>query len=359
MPRPTTSSATTCGGRPARQGHRRIHGSDPAQARPRRGYSALVLALTEQGKLDEVVAAYREAIRLKPDNVEGHLHLGGILRARGDTAGSLVMLRRGHELGSKQPGWPRPSAEWVADAERQAGLAQRLTAVLKGEASPKDNAERLALVRMCQETNGSPPPPGSRPRPWRATPSSARISEPPTAITPPACRPGRCRSGVRTTHAPTQAARDRFRTQARDWFRADLGLCSKILDTGNAKDRVVVVQALQHWKVVQEPGRHPRRRGPGQAPRARAEGMAIALGRRRRPARAGQGHPAKTVATASPMPAKAPNRPQTPPQRVNTLLGDLRRAGNGPLADQLTQEIQQAQAQFELYRKRDPQSPGT
>ena len=47
---------------------------------------------------------------------------------------------------------------------------------------------------------------------------------------------------------PDEAARDRFRAQARDWFRTDLGLCSKKLDTGNARDRDVVVQALQHCK---------------------------------------------------------------------------------------------------------------
>src|SRR5262249_12102875 len=50
-------------------------------------YSALVMALKAQGKLDEVVASYREAIRLEPDNAVAHLNLGGILRARGDFAG--------------------------------------------------------------------------------------------------------------------------------------------------------------------------------------------------------------------------------------------------------------------------------
>ena len=116
-------------------------------------YSGLVLALKAQGKLDEAVAAYREAIRLKPDNAEAHFNLGGVLRAQGDYAGSLAMFRKGHELGSKQPGWRYPSAQWVADAERQAALAPRLTVILKGEDRPKDNAERLSLASMCQETN--------------------------------------------------------------------------------------------------------------------------------------------------------------------------------------------------------------
>ena len=88
-------------------------------------YSALVLALKDQGKLDEAVATYRDAIRREPDAAVAHLNLGGILRAQGDFAGSLAMLRKGHELGSKQPGWHYPSAKWVAEAERQAALAQR------------------------------------------------------------------------------------------------------------------------------------------------------------------------------------------------------------------------------------------
>src|SRR5262249_52938620 len=92
------------------------------QIRPEVGtyYSALVLALKAQGKLDEVIASYREAIRLEPANAVAHLNLGGILRAQGDYAGSLALLRRGHELGSKQPGWPHPSRWWVAEAERRA-----------------------------------------------------------------------------------------------------------------------------------------------------------------------------------------------------------------------------------------------
>jgi serine/threonine-protein kinase len=47
---------------------------------------------------------------------------------------------------------------------------------------------------------------------------------------------------------PDEAARSRFRTQARDWLRADLGLISRQLDTGNPQDRAAVVEALKHWK---------------------------------------------------------------------------------------------------------------
>ena len=51
----------------ARRGGRRIPRGDPAQARPASAHSNLGLALAAQGKIDEAIAAYREAIRLKPD----------------------------------------------------------------------------------------------------------------------------------------------------------------------------------------------------------------------------------------------------------------------------------------------------
>ncbi len=217
-----------------------------------KAYSALVLALKAQGKLDETVAAYRETIRLEPDNAVAHFNLGGILRARGDFAGSLVLLRRGHELGSKQAGWPHPSAKWVAEAERRAALAERVTVVLNGEAPPKDNAERLDLALLCYDAKrfaaaarlmaealeadlklGDDLRGGHRSRRHNATGFAVLASV------------GEGEDDPR----PDQAARNRFRTQARAWLRADLGLCSKELDmTSNANDRTFAMQALRHWK---------------------------------------------------------------------------------------------------------------
>ena len=63
------------------------------------------------------------------------------------------MLRKGHELGQQAARLALPlGTSGVAEAERRRAGAERLTVVLKGEATPKDNAERLALARMCQDT---------------------------------------------------------------------------------------------------------------------------------------------------------------------------------------------------------------
>jgi hypothetical protein len=61
---------------------------------------------------------------------------------------SLESLEKRHALGSKQPGWRNLSEDWVRDARRLVELEPRLPAILKGEATPKDSAERLALADL-------------------------------------------------------------------------------------------------------------------------------------------------------------------------------------------------------------------
>jgi tetratricopeptide (TPR) repeat protein len=79
-------------------------------------------ALGVLGKRADAIAHFREAIRFKPNYPEAYCNLGYALRDEGKFAESLDMLRRGHELGAKTPGWPYPSAQWVRDAERLLAL---------------------------------------------------------------------------------------------------------------------------------------------------------------------------------------------------------------------------------------------
>src|SRR5262249_3685613 len=98
----------------------------------------------------------REAIRLKPDYAEAHCNLGFLLRGQGDYAGALAMLRRGHELGTKEPGWRYPSAQWLAEAERLAALAARLPGFLRGEERPKAGPRPLTPAQMSTDPRRHP-----------------------------------------------------------------------------------------------------------------------------------------------------------------------------------------------------------
>jgi eukaryotic-like serine/threonine-protein kinase len=159
------------------------------------------------------------------------------------------MVRKGHDLGSKQPDWSYPSAEWVAEAERLTVLAGRLPALLKREDRPNDIAERLTLAQMCSNTKRY----AAAARFW----AEAFEVDPASAIDLKTVHRyyAACAASLAGTAQtkddplPDEAARSRFRTQARDWLRADLGLRSKQLDTGDATGLVDVRNTLQYWKT--------------------------------------------------------------------------------------------------------------
>ena len=76
------------------------------------------LALTGKGQADAAIAAYRAAVAADPNLAEAHCNLGRALQRQDRCDEALVMLRKGHELGSRQSGWHHPSARWVAECER-------------------------------------------------------------------------------------------------------------------------------------------------------------------------------------------------------------------------------------------------
>ena len=247
-------------------------------------HNNLGLALASQGKLDEAVAEYRTAIRLKPDYAEAHCNLGHLLRGQGDYAGSLAMLRRGHELGTRQPGWRYPSAQWVAEAERLAALAARLPAVLKGEDRPKDVAERLAIAQMCYDTKRY----AAAARFWaEALAADPKLGDDRQAghRYNAACAAALAAAGQGTDDPkPDDAARAKLRGQALDWLKAERAAWAKVLDSGGRSGPPVGPADAPALAGRLRPGRRPRCGRPGEAPRVRARRLAVALGRGRRPA---------------------------------------------------------------------------
>jgi tetratricopeptide (TPR) repeat protein len=110
-------------------------------------------ALRYKGQMDAAIASYQKALALDPQYAECHCTLGEALSRQGRFAESLEAYKRGHELGTKQPGWRYPSAEWVRNAERLAALETKLPAFLQGDFQPTTNAERLTLAEAaaCRE----------------------------------------------------------------------------------------------------------------------------------------------------------------------------------------------------------------
>jgi tetratricopeptide (TPR) repeat protein len=206
-------------------------------------------ALMGQGELDQAAAAYHAALKLNPEFAEVLCNLGQVLQRQGDYAGAVAMLRKGHELGSRRPMWPYPSARCLAEAERDLALADRLAAVLRGEDKPADNAERLAFARMAHQRKHF----AAAVRLW----AEALASDPQLGGDrragyrySAACTAALAGSGQGTDDPkPDGAARARLRGQALDWLKAERAAWAKVLDAGDARARSVVAQNLRHWQA--------------------------------------------------------------------------------------------------------------
>ena len=222
---------------------------DPAQARLRLGPLQPRQRPESQGKLDEAVAEYREAIRLKPDDAEAHCNLGSILQSQGDYAGSLAMIARGMSWAPNSPagaiprrsGLPRPNG-WRRWPSGCRPCSRETTA-------PRTNAERpdSGPDVLRHETPRRRRPvlgrgPGGRPQARRRPPGPAPLQRRLRRGT------GRRRAG-KDDPSPDEAARAKLREQAIDWLKAELAAWTKLLESGPPQARPFIAQILYHWKA--------------------------------------------------------------------------------------------------------------
>jgi tetratricopeptide (TPR) repeat protein len=205
-------------------------------------------ALNRKGRYDEAIACFKKAIEFEPTHALAHCNLGRALRQQGRFAESLRAYQRGHELGTKQPGWPYPSAEWLREAESMAAMESKLPAFLKGEFQPKDTAERRGLAEVCYAK-------GLRAATVRlyadAFAADPRLADDLAAAhrSYAACSAALAAAGQGEDAGKLDdKEKARLRKQARDRLRADLALRIKQLESGKPADRAAVQQALRHWQ---------------------------------------------------------------------------------------------------------------
>jgi tetratricopeptide (TPR) repeat protein len=106
-------------------------------------------ALRAKNQLDEAAACCRMAIEIEGNNAFAWCNLGHILNIAGKFDEALTAMRRGHELGSRQPGWTYPSAIWVFQTQSRVTLDKKLSAVLRGEDSPAGAQEYVGMAELC------------------------------------------------------------------------------------------------------------------------------------------------------------------------------------------------------------------
>jgi tetratricopeptide (TPR) repeat protein/tRNA A-37 threonylcarbamoyl transferase component Bud32 len=217
---------------------------DPKHAE---AHSNLGVALSGKGQQDEAIACFQKAIALEPKHATAHTNLGSVLASQGRFAESLAAYKRGHELGTKQLGWPYPSAEWVRQAEAKAALEAKLPAFLAGEFRPGDSKERLGLAAVCEGKKLRHAATGLYAAAFAADPKLADDLNASHRYNA-ACNAALAAAGQGQDGAQLDDKEQRrLRQQARDWLRADLNSWAKQIQTGPARTQAAVGQ-LRHWQ---------------------------------------------------------------------------------------------------------------
>ncbi len=208
----------------------------------------LGIALKAHGKVDEAIAEYRAAIRFEPDLAEAHCNLGNALLTQGKFREALAELRRGHELGSKRPGWAYPSANWVRRAERRVVLEGRLPAVLRGFEKPKDAAETLEVADLAYEAKQFDRSAQLYVAAFQAEPKLAEDMGASSRYDA-ACAAARAGAGTSDNKPPlVEPEKARWRKQAIDWLKADLAHWTRQVEAGKPEAKRLVRQKLRQWK---------------------------------------------------------------------------------------------------------------
>ena len=171
------------------------------------------------------------------------------LRQQGRFAEALDAFRRRHELGSKQPNRPDPSAEWVRETNQLVALDAKLPKVLQGQAQPAGAIECIGLAQLCQRYK-------------KLYASAARFYADAFATDPKlaedlsthsrysaACAAVLAGSGQGEDAAKLDGVeRARLRRQALAWVRADLTAWGQLLDKQPEPARAAVQRKLRHWQ---------------------------------------------------------------------------------------------------------------
>jgi len=198
------------------------------------------------GRLDEAIGAYRDAVRIKQDYPEAHCNLAHVLWQHGEVREGLDEMRRGHDLGSKRPGWSYPSAQWVKDCERSVELDQRLPDFLSGKSKPARIEETVELAELCLRKRLSRAAAGFFAEAFSPTsPRSAFFIEVYSYNAACAAALAGCGQGKDASQLEEEERR-RLRRQALDWLRGNQERMEGLLAREPEKARHLTI-ALKNW----------------------------------------------------------------------------------------------------------------
>jgi serine/threonine protein kinase/tetratricopeptide (TPR) repeat protein len=207
-------------------------------------------ALMDQKKLAEAETEFREALRLKPDFALAQFNLGRVLLHQGQFEEARDELMRTKQLlPSDNPGQHTVDTV-IENCKKVHEFDRKLEAFLEHKAEPVDAAQALQYAEFCQQ-------------PWkRLYAASARLHADAFAANPQlaedlqkgyrydaACAAALAGCGQgRDADKLDKTERRRWRRQALDWLRADLGAWEETVKRGEAEGLQAAREKLQEWQ---------------------------------------------------------------------------------------------------------------
>src|SRR5262249_15408519 len=181
----------------------------------------------------------------KPDFAAAHCNLGIALREQGEFTEALEALRRGDELGAKDPHWPHPSPLWIRQCQRLIELDGRLPDILAGTAAPANAAERTELAQLCASKQRHRDALRYYEEAFAAHPTLLAANRYNAACAAALAGCGRGKDADKLD----DKERARLRSLALDWLCADLEAQRRLLDKEPARAAAKVARSLQHRVV--------------------------------------------------------------------------------------------------------------
>jgi tetratricopeptide (TPR) repeat protein/tRNA A-37 threonylcarbamoyl transferase component Bud32 len=192
---------------------------------------------------------FRKAVELSPKYVKAWVNLGRSLREQERFDEAREAFRNALKLTPEESAMYPHVIQDVRTCERLIALDKKLPDTLKGDDRPANPVESIQLAQLCQQYH-------------KQYAAAARFYA--EAFEAQAEFVNDPRAGHRY-HAGCSAAlagsgqgkdadmlddkdRPRLRKQARDWLRADLVFWAKQAKSQKAEDRAMAVQSLKHWQ---------------------------------------------------------------------------------------------------------------
>jgi eukaryotic-like serine/threonine-protein kinase len=201
-------------------------------------------ALRMQGKLDEPTAEFRTALRLGPENAFAHSNLADALLAQGNLDEAVAELRKARRLAEANSVYFHQVERRLVVAERQAAIASRLPAVLRGEDQPKNASEQLEFGSLCLNLKRFSASARLFAEAFQADSKLAEDMKAQSRCTA-ACAAAQAGCGQGKEEPPVdEVAKGRWRKQAINWLKADLAFWSRQVEAGPQQVRGAVALTL-------------------------------------------------------------------------------------------------------------------